>query len=163
MSNQEQFWQDLRSGKFVSMVKESSKGHRLSNAREVYNVLKPIYARHPDVEAMYCIFMDAKNQVLGIEKMFSGSITSAPIYPREIVKQVLSLGASALIMAHNHPSGCVVASADDRAITVKVYVALNSIDTALHDHLIIGDGFFSMADAGWLKTIADRYKTWLQG
>ena len=80
---------------------------------------------------MYCIFMDAKNQVLGIEKMFTGSITNAPIYPREIVKHVLSMGATALVMAHNHPSGCVVASAEDRAITVKVYVALASIDTAL--------------------------------
>jgi len=162
MSNQEQFWQDLRSGKFVSMVKESARGRKLSNATEVYNILKPIYARHPDVESMYCIFLDAKNQVLGIDKMFSGSITSAPIYPREIIKKVLSTGATSLVMAHNHPSGCVVASADDRAITVKVYVALASIDTALHDHLVIGNGFFSMADAGWLRTIADQHRSWMQ-
>ena len=103
MTHKERFWQDLKSGKFVSMVKESSKGQTVSNSREVYNITKPLFSQNPDVESLYCIFLDSKNRIIAIEKMFSGSINSSPVYPREIVKKVLSLGATALVVAHNHP------------------------------------------------------------
>ena len=68
-----QFWEDLKSGSFVSMVKESSRGQRLSNSQEVYNVLKPVFAKEDDVEQVYIIFMDAQNKILAIERIFSGS------------------------------------------------------------------------------------------
>ena len=98
------FWEDLRSGLIASMIKESSKGNVLANGREVSNIMKPIFARHDDVEKMYCIFLDAKNKIIAIEKMFSGSIRSSAVYPREIVKKVLELKACAIILTHNHPS-----------------------------------------------------------
>ena len=82
MNDSLQFWQDLKSGRFVSMVKESAKGRRLSNSQEVYNVLKPMVADKDDVEKVYIIFLDAQNKILAIEKMFSGSITAASIYTR---------------------------------------------------------------------------------
>ena len=69
MSTQEQFWQDLRSGKFISMVKESAKGQRLSNSQEAYNVLKPMLAEEDDIEKVYFIFLDAQNKILAIEKL----------------------------------------------------------------------------------------------
>ena len=104
MNNTLQFWQDLKSGHFVSMVKETAKGKRLSNSQEVYNVLKPMFAEEDDVEKVYIIFLDAQNKILAIEKMFSGSITAASIYPREIIKRLIHLKANAFVMAHNHPS-----------------------------------------------------------
>ena len=95
------FWQDLKSGRFASMVKESAKGQRLSNSREAYNVLKPMLAENDDIEKVYVIFLDAQNKILAIEKVFSGSITAASIYSREIVKRIIHLKASAFVMAHN--------------------------------------------------------------
>jgi DNA repair protein RadC len=89
MNDSLQFWQDLKSGRFVSMVKESAKGRRLSNSQEVYNVLKPMLAEQDDVEKVYIIFLDAQNKILAIEKMFSGSITASSIYPREIIKRII--------------------------------------------------------------------------
>jgi DNA repair protein RadC len=83
--------------------------------------------------------------------MFSGSISSSVIYPREIIKRVLALRATAVIIAHNHPSGNTEPSCEDKSITAKVAVALQSVDVQLHDHIIVGDGFHSMADTGWLK------------
>ena len=161
MTSKEKFWKDLKTGKFVSMVKESSKGRQLANSAEVYNIMKPMFWKNPDVESLYCIFLDAQNQILAIEKEFSGSINSSPIYPREIIKRVMALAASAIVIVHNHPSGAIEPSEEDRSITIKIGIALASIDVTLHDHIIVGDGYHSMADAGWLAKMSDKIKTQL--
>ena len=158
MNNSSTFWEDLKSGHFVSMVKESSQGQTLSNSREVYNVVKPLFAETDDVETVYCIFLNAKNKILAIEKMFSGTISASAIYPRELVKRILDLKSSAIVLTHNHPSGFVEPSAEDKAITIRMTIALESIDVTLHDHIIIGDGFHSMADSGFLKGVGRRFK-----
>ena len=162
MNDTVQFWQDLKSGRFASMVKESAKGKRLSNSQEVYNVLKPILAEEDDVEKVYIIFLDAQNKILAIEKMFSGSITAASIYPREIIKRIIHLKASAFVMAHNHPSTDTTPSAEDKSITIKVGIAAASIDVNFHDHIIIGNGYHSMADTGWLKHVSSRFSNLLK-
>ena len=81
MTEKSQFWEDLKSGRFLSMVREESKGQYVSNSREVYNVMKPLFAEHDDVECVYSIFLDAKNKILGIEKMFTGSISASANLP----------------------------------------------------------------------------------
>ena len=143
------------------MVKESSQGQILSNSKEVYNVMKPLFAETDDVESVYCIFLNTKNRILAIEKMFSGTISSSAIYPRELIKRVIALKSAAIVLTHNHPSGFVEPSAEDKAVTIKITMALESIDVTLHDHIIIGDGFHSMADSGWLKSIRSRYNNLL--
>jgi DNA repair protein RadC len=162
MNDKLQFWQDLKSGRFASMVKESARGQRLSNSREAYNVLKPMLAENDDIEKVYVIFLDAQNKILAIEKMFSGSITAASIYNREIVKRLIQLKASAFVMAHNHPSADTTPSAEDKYITIKIGIAAASIDVAFHDHIIIGDGYYSMADNGWLKEITNKFSKLLR-
>jgi DNA repair protein RadC len=107
---------------------------------------------------MYGIFLNSKNRMVGIEKLFSGSITGASVYPREIVKRMITLKANALILAHNHPSGCTLPSPEDQHITFRVAMALSVLDACLHDHIIIGDDFYSMADAGFMKTINAKVK-----
>ena len=157
MNNSSTFWNDLKSGHFVSMVKESSQGQTLSNSREVYNVMNPLFAETDDVETVFCVFLNAKNRILAIEKMFSGTISASAIYPRELIKRVIALKSSAIVMTHNHPSGCVNPSIEDKAVTIKMTMALAGIDVALHDHIIIGDGFHSMADSGYLESVRSRY------
>ena len=162
MDQKSQFWKDLRSGRFVSMVKESSKGQSLSDSREAYNILKPLFAGEDDIEKVYFIFLDGQNQVLGIENLFSGSITASSIYPREIVKRLIDLKSSAFVMAHNHPSGTTEPSAQDKSITIKVGIAAASIDVQFHDHIIIGDVYHSMADTGWLKSVSRQFSSLLK-
>ena len=156
MCEKTKFWNDLRSGRFASMVKESSRGQKLANPDEVYNTMKPMFADQDDVESFYVIFLNAKNKVLAIEKMFSGSITSSSVYPREIVKRVLALKSSAAILVHNHPSGDTEPSTSDYTITTRIGVVLESISVMIHDHMIIGDGYHSMAESGKLKIIQDK-------
>ena len=105
MCKKTEFWNDLRSGRFTSMVRESSTGQKLNNSEETYNIMKPLFLEHDDVESFFVIFLNAKNNILGIEKMFSGSITSSSVYPREIVKRVLTLKSTGVVLVHNHPSG----------------------------------------------------------
>jgi len=154
------FWDDLKSGRFASMVKESSRGQLLTNSQEVYNILKPLFVEN-DIEILYCIFLDSKNRIISIEKLFTGSIASTAIYPREIVKQALSFKSAAVMMCHNHPSGSADPSSEDYSITRKVIIALSSIDVPLHEHLIIGDGYFSMADQGVLKRFKQEYEKFI--
>jgi len=158
MTENSQFWEDLKSGRFLSMAREASKGQYVSNSREVYNVMKPLFEEHDDVECVYSIFLDAKNRILGIEKMFVGSITSSTIYTRELVKRIITLRATGIVLTHNHPSGCTNPSPEDKLITVKIGLALASIDVALHDHIIIGDGHHSMADTGFLNEVRRQHK-----
>ncbi len=159
--SEKSFWEDLKSGKFTSMIKESSKGNAVSNAREGFNIMKPFYASQDDIEKMYCIFMDAKNKILKIEKLFSGTIAAAAVYPREIVKRVIELKATAIILSHNHPSGDITPSSSDFAITTRIQAALTSIDVALHDHLIIGKDFYSFAENGFLMKTKQKYQDFI--
>ena len=152
------FWRDLTSGKFAQMVRDEARGEELKNSRAVYNVMKPLFAENDDVETFFCLFLNGRNRIISIEKMFSGSISSAAIYPREIVKRVIALKACAVVMAHNHPSGSTDPSNDDRRITKTIAMALATIDVQLLDHIVIGEGYHSMADRGLIKHITEEFK-----
>jgi len=150
-----EFWDALKSGKFASMVKESSNGQSLSSPQEVFNVMKPLYSQADDVEVLYCLFLNSKNKILSVERMFTGSISGSAVYPREIIKKALLLKSVAVIMVHNHPSGDSEPSQEDQNITKKVMIALSSIDIVLHDHIIVGDTYFSLKEAGIFERIKE--------
>lgn len=147
--DEDTFWNDLKSGKFASMVKESSKGKALTTSKEVYNILKPLFAKEDDVEQFYVIFLDSVNQIIDIDKIFSGSLNCTLVHSREIIKLVLAKKALSIIVAHNHPSGCTKASKTDFEVTQKLKQAMEVIGGKLLDHVIIGNGYYSIADNGW--------------
>ncbi len=157
MKGSSHFWQDLKSGRFASMVRESSKGQAVSNSTEVYNILKPLIANHDDVEVLYGIFLDAKNYIIDIQELSRGTLTASTVYPREIIKKIIILKAAALVLAHNHPSGDTTPSSEDREITARVGLILHAMGVTLHDHIIIGNGHHSMADSGWLRQAQNRF------
>ena len=144
-----QFIEDLKSGVFANMVREEMINEKFNNSKEVYNTLKPLMAMHSDVEKLYVIFLNAKNSVLDIVPMFSGSITGSPVFPREIIKAVLERKAVAVIIAHNHPSGDCKPSREDISTTKKIQFALTCVNATLHDHIIVGSNgeFFSFAES----------------
>ncbi len=159
--NREQFWDDLKSGKFISMVRESSRGQSLSSSVEAYNILKPLFADEDDIEKMFFIFMNQRNEIITVESLFKGSIAMSAVYPREIVKRIIQLKANAFVMAHNHPSGNPSPSIEDKAITFRTMIAMTSIDVGFHDHLIIGDSFFSMADEGIILSMKNKLRNFM--
>lgn len=102
-------------------------------------------------EVFYCIFLDNQHQILLAETCFQGTVDAASVYPREIVKRALTLNASAVILAHNHPSGLAEPSQSDLSITNKLKEALALIEVRVLDHFVIGGTeFCSFAERGLL-------------
>ena len=83
--------------------------------------------------------------------LFTGTLSTSAVYPREVVKRGIKYHAAAIIIAHNHPSGNKEASEDDIALTKKIKFLCDLIDVQVHDHLILyGSGFTSFASKGLL-------------
>lgn len=101
-------------------------------------------------EIFACLFLDTKNRVIKFEELFIGSLHSAEVHPREVVKQALKYNANALIFAHNHPSGDSKPSQADIEITHTLRDALALMDIKVLDHLIIGSKVASLAEQGYL-------------
>ena len=107
--------------------------------------------RHLGHELFCCLYLDNRHRVLRFDEMFRGTIDGTSVYPREVVKEALSINAAAIILAHNHPSGVAEPSQADERITRRLKSALELVDIRLLDHLIIGDGrATSMANRGLL-------------
>ena len=90
-----------------------------------------------ETEHFWVLYLDRKNAVLADEEQSRGTVDHTPVYPREVVKRALELGASALILVHNHPSGDPTPSAADISITKSVVDAAAALDIAVHDHIVI--------------------------
>lgn len=88
-------------------------------------------------EQFKILFLDKKNQLIGDELQEEGTIDRVHIYTREIVKRALELGASSLILVHNHPSGNLVPSKADIDITKEIIRAVETIGVSVHDHIIV--------------------------
>ena len=91
-------------------------------------------------EEFHVLFLDRKNVLLAEEVHQRGTVDHTPVYPREVVKRALELGASALILVHNHPSGDPTPSRADIAMTREIQAAAKTLKIELHDHLVIGRG-----------------------
>lgn len=102
-------------------------------------------------EAFYVLFLDVQHRLLGDEVLFEGTLNAAFVYPREVVKRSLEWDAVAVILAHNHPSGCAEPSEADRQITQTLQQALSLVDVRVLDHFVVGEGrMVSFSERGWL-------------
>ena len=108
----------------------------LSNWQSLIEYLRAAMG-HFEREQFRVLYLDRKNQLLADDVQGDGSINHAPVYPREVVKRGLEVGASALIIVHNHPSGDPSPSKDDINMTNKVQKACQNLDMRLHDHVVI--------------------------
>lgn len=89
-------------------------------------------------EEFRVLFLDRKNILIADEVQARGTVDHTPVYPREIVKRALELGASAVILVHNHPSGDPTPSQADIEMTRQITAAAKALRIAVHDHLVIG-------------------------
>jgi DNA repair protein RadC len=111
----------------------------LSSWEAVLDYCSAAMARSP-VEEFRILFLDRKNGLIDEEVHQHGTVDHTPVYPREVVKRALELGASALILVHNHPSGDPTPSRADIAITREIVAAAGALKIDVHDHLVIGHG-----------------------
>jgi DNA repair protein RadC len=95
---------------------------------------------HERTEQFRVLFLDSRNKLIADEVQGTGTINHAPAYPREVVRRCLELHASAVILAHNHPSGDPAPSREDVTLTGEIVRAAAVMGIAVHDHIIIGRG-----------------------
>lgn len=116
-------------------VKQYLQLHLAAKAHEVFAVL----------------FLDVQNRLLAMEELFRGTLTQTSVYPREVVLRALHHKASAVVLAHNHPSGTVQPSRADEHLTQTLKTTLALIDVRVLDHVIVAPGLaLSMAEKGLL-------------
>lgn len=101
-------------------------------------------------EVFAVMILNNRHQLIEYTELFFGTIDAASVYPREVVKAVLSENGAAVIFAHNHPSGELESSVADIAITKRLKGALALIDVQVLDHIIVANGTTSLAERGLL-------------
>jgi DNA repair protein RadC len=133
-------------------LQERLKGREfISSSQEVYEYLLHSL-RDLKKEVFKVIFLNGRNEVIQVETLFEGSLTSSAVYPREVIKSALDHHAAALVFAHNHPSGDPAPSAQDFTITRDLFLAGKIMSIQVLDHLIIGrNRYYSFADHGNIK------------
>jgi DNA repair protein RadC len=105
-----------------------------------------------DREVFAVVFLDQQHRFLGFEELFFGTINQTTVHPREVLRKALAYNASAVIVAHNHPSGLAEPSRMDEHLTAVLRAALSLIDVALIDHLVVGrDQIVSFAERDLLN------------
>ena len=91
-------------------------------------------------EVFAVLFLDTQHRLIEYAEMFRGTIDSASVYPRELVKEALRLNAAAVIVSHNHPSGNPEPSSADKVLTQRLRDALALVDVRTLDHIIVAGG-----------------------
>jgi DNA repair protein RadC len=118
------------------------------NAVKQYLQLELAQLKH---EVFAVLFLDAHNRLLSYQPMFRGSLSQTMVYPREVAKTALALGADGVVLAHNHPGGTVKPSQADMKLTRTLQEALALIDVTVRDHIIVAQGkYLSMSEEGLL-------------
>lgn len=112
-------------------------------------LLAQLGRRHQEVFGV--LFLDNQHRLIAWEKLFFGTVNSANVHPREVVKRALHHNAAAVILSHNHPSGVAEPSDPDRCITRQLQEALQLVDVRVLDHVIVGSGHtVSLAERGMI-------------
>jgi len=133
-----------------SLAHELKQRAVLTSPQQVKDFLS-LKLAHLGHELFAVMFLNAQHQLLEFEEMFRGTLTQASVYPREVVKRALDLQASAVILAHNHPSGVAEPSKADEYLTQTLKAALHLVDVRVLDHLVVGrSGVVSFAERGLL-------------
>ena len=129
---------------------EGLKKDKITSSSTVFNILQPLLGELPH-EEFWILYLNNSNKVLQKSQISKGGITGTLVDIRLVLKNALQIGAVALILAHNHPSGTLQPSHADKQLTQKLKKAAESLDIKVLDHLIITEKtYFSFADENML-------------
>ncbi len=104
------------------------------------------------VEKFLAIYLNSRNEVLGVEVLHEGTLHQTVVYPRKVIERAFKHNARSVIFVHNHPSGDPAPSKNDRELTDELRRAARAVDIIVHDHLIIGrNSHFSAREMGWIR------------
>jgi DNA repair protein RadC len=129
-----------------------SKGMKIQSPKDIVRMYGPLL-RDLKNEVFKVVLLDNANRILRDAQVSEGILNASLVHPREVFKPAVEYVAAGVILLHNHPSGEAVPSSEDRIITAKLVRAGEMMDIPVLDHVILaGDGYFSFAKEGLLKT-----------
>jgi DNA repair protein RadC len=134
----------------VELVRERPApfGEPVTSAADVFALLKDHAARW-DREHFLTILLDGSHRVVGIDEVTVGIMNASLVHPREVFKSAILANAGAIIAAHNHPSGDLRPSSEDRAVTKRLVEAGTLLGIRVLDHVIVtGTGYYAFSEAG---------------
>ncbi|EPQ8820761.1 RadC family protein [Pseudomonas aeruginosa] len=124
------------------------RGRSMESPAAVFNALQTLMMDY-EREVFGMVLLDNRHRIIEFVELFQGTIDSASVYPREVIKAALAQNAAAVVLVHNHPSGDPEPSRADRQITDRLQQALNTVEIRLLDHVIVGaEGTVSFAERG---------------
>ncbi|MFD0977742.1 RadC family protein [Salinimicrobium gaetbulicola] len=131
-------------------TEEALEKKKISSSNSVFELMQPIIGDLPH-EEFWVIYLNNSNKVIDRFQLSKGGITGTLVDVRLALKKALELGATSIILAHNHPSGALSPSSADKQLTQKLKTAGESLDIKILDHLIVTEkSYFSFADEGLL-------------
>jgi DNA repair protein RadC len=127
-----------------------TKGSKITQPSQAFEHLQLLLQDY-EHEVFSVLFLDSQHRVIRFEELFRGTIDTASVYPREVLKAALAYNAAAVILVHNHTSGDLEPSDSDRRITERLKEALELMDIKVIDHVVVGsDGCQSFVEMGYL-------------
>ncbi|VAV84474.1 UPF0758 family protein [hydrothermal vent metagenome] len=126
------------------------KKHVVSSAKDLLDYLNMTLSGEK-VEKFLAVYLNSKNEILGVETLHEGTINQTVVYPRKVIEKAFKHNARSVVFVHNHPSGDPTPSKTDRLLTDELVEAARTVDIKVHDHIIIGKTrHTSLRDLGWL-------------
>ena len=131
---------------------------KVYSSQQVYDYIMPSM-RDLKREEFRALYLNARNQIVKETTISRGSLTSSAVYPREIMSEAFRVGAAAVVYVHNHPSGSIDPSHEDRRVTRELIVAGEASQVSVVDHIIVGEnGYYSFADEGVIEANKNEYR-----
>ena len=124
---------------------------RVQRSQDVADFMMPL-AANLDREQFWVLLLNGKNRAIGLNLVSVGALTAALVHPREVMKPAILGNAAAIVLVHNHPSGDPAPSAEDLALTQRLWAAGELLGIRVLDHVVVGDegAYCSLADQGAL-------------
>lgn len=123
---------------------------KITSSKSVFEIMQPIIGELPH-EEFWIVYLNNSNKILQKNQLSKGGLTGTLVDTRLVFKKAMEISATAIILAHNHPSGTLIASNADKQLTQKLKRAGETLDVKVLDHLIItNSGYYSFADDGEL-------------
>jgi DNA repair protein RadC len=144
---------ELRVRELVAKYKLSKKKMAIIDSPEkTYRMFKEL-SEEPQ-EHFYALYLDNKNQVLAYRLISIGTVNETIIHPRDVFSGAVLVNAVSIILIHNHPSGELQSSREDLAVTERLREGGKILGIAILDHIIIGNGYMSFRDQGYLEEVS---------
>lgn len=138
----------------LKLIKEKNEGYvvnKINSPEDTFEIANA-FLNNADRENLIALFLDTKNNVIGIHTISIGTLNASLVHPREVFKAAIIANSAKMILVHNHPSGDPYPSKEDIKTTTKIVEAGDLLEIKVIDHVIIGNTYISLKEEGVIRS-----------